>query len=126
LSLQRSEEIGLPVVMEVLSVLKISSTYTWEIIGIYRAPNEDMLATERLAARTLPTRNLTKRSIVGGDLTLRQEDWNGDTEKASGFQAIVKNLGWDNVYTQVVKRPHKTRLAVVYLPSHIWKYAYFL
>jgi len=74
LSLQLSEGIGLPVVMEVLSVLKISSTYTWEIIGIYGAPNEDMLATERLAARTLPTRNLTKRSIVGGELNLRQED----------------------------------------------------
>ena len=28
---------------------------TWEIIGIYRAPNDDMLAIERLAARTLPT-----------------------------------------------------------------------
>jgi hypothetical protein len=31
--------------------------YTWEIIGIYIAPNKDtlMLATGRLAARTLPT-----------------------------------------------------------------------
>jgi hypothetical protein len=27
--------------------------YTWEIIGIYRAPYEEMLATERLAVRTL-------------------------------------------------------------------------
>jgi hypothetical protein len=34
--------------------------YTWEVMGIYRAPNEVMLAIERLAARTLPTRNLTK------------------------------------------------------------------
>ena len=34
--------------------------YTWEIIGIYRARNEDMLTIERLAARTLPARNLTK------------------------------------------------------------------
>jgi len=41
--------------------------YTWESIGIYRAPDEDMLAIERLATRTLPTRNLTKRSIIGGD-----------------------------------------------------------
>jgi len=41
---------------------------TWEILGIYRAPSEDMLATGRLAARTLPKRNLTKRSIIGGDL----------------------------------------------------------
>ena len=28
---------------------------TWEIIRIYRAPNEDMLAIERSAARNLPT-----------------------------------------------------------------------
>jgi len=28
---------------------------TWEIIGIYRAPNNDMLAIERSAARKLPT-----------------------------------------------------------------------
>ena len=27
--------------------------YMWEITGIYRAPNEDMLGTERLAACTL-------------------------------------------------------------------------
>jgi len=31
--------------------------YTWEIIGIYRAPNEDMLAIERLAVRILLVRN---------------------------------------------------------------------
>jgi hypothetical protein len=35
--------------------------HTWEIIGNYRAPNEDMSAIERLAARTLPARNLTKQ-----------------------------------------------------------------
>ena len=34
--------------------------HTWKIIGIYRAPNEDMLAIERLAAHNLPTRNLNK------------------------------------------------------------------
>ena len=48
---------------------------TREIIGIYRAPNEDMLAIERLTARTLPTRNLTKRNIIDGDLNLLQPDW---------------------------------------------------
>jgi hypothetical protein len=79
--------------------------YMWEIIGIYRAPNEDMLAVERLAARTLATRNLTKRNIVGGDLNLPQARWNGDAEKASGFQAFVNNLLWDNGYTQVVSGP---------------------
>jgi hypothetical protein len=64
------------------------SKYTWYIIGIYRAPNDDMLAIERSAARTLPTRNLTKRSILGGDLNLPQAFWKGDEEKASGFQMI--------------------------------------
>jgi len=76
-----------------------------EIIGIYRAPNEDMLAIERLAARILPTRNLTKRSIIGGDLNLPQADWKGGAEKANGFQAFVKNLVWDNGYTQAVSGP---------------------
>jgi hypothetical protein len=65
--------------------------YTWEIIGIYRVPNEDMLAIEKLAARTLSTRNLTRRSIIGGDLNLPQADWKGNAEKANGFQACVNN-----------------------------------
>jgi len=76
--------------------------YTWEIIDIYRAPNEDMLAIERLAPGTLPTRNVMKRSIIGGYLYLLQADWKGDAEKARGFQAIVNSLVWDHGYTQVV------------------------
>jgi hypothetical protein len=79
--------------------------YTWEFIGMYRAPNEDMLAVERLAARTLATRSLTKRSIIGGDLNLLQASWNGDAEKASGFQAFVNSLVWDNDCTQAVSGP---------------------
>jgi len=39
----------------------------WEIIGIYRAPNEDIRVIERLAARTGFLGNSTKRSIIGGD-----------------------------------------------------------
>ena len=73
--------------------------YTWENISIYRAPNEDMLVIGRLATRTLPTSNLTKRSTVGGDLNLPHAVWNRDAEKASGFQALVNNLVWNNVYT---------------------------
>ncbi len=79
--------------------------YTWEIIGIYGATNGDMLAVERLTARTLPTQNSTKRSIISGDLNLSQADWRVDAEKASGFQAFVNNLVWDNGYTQVVSGP---------------------
>jgi len=62
--------------------------YTWEITGIYRAPNEDMLAIERLAAHTLPTRNLTKQNIIGGDLNLPQADWKGDAEKRADFRHL--------------------------------------
>ena len=43
---------------------------TWEVVGIYRAPNENMRVLERLAARTGSTRICTKRSIIGGDLNL--------------------------------------------------------
>jgi hypothetical protein len=56
--------------------------YTWEIIGIYRAPNDDVLEFESSAARNVPTRKLTKRNIIGCDLNL------GDVEKASGIQTI--------------------------------------
>jgi len=57
----------------------------WQIIGIYRDPNEDILMNERLASRYLHSRNLTKRSFMGGDLNLRQADWKLNAEKASGF-----------------------------------------
>jgi hypothetical protein len=53
--------------MIVVEVKGMDPNYSWEIIGMYRAPNEDMLAIERLAAHTLLTRNSTKRSIIGGD-----------------------------------------------------------
>jgi hypothetical protein len=38
-------------------------------------------------------------------LNLPQASWHGDAEKASGFQAFVNNLVWDNGYTQVVCGP---------------------
>ena len=38
--------------------------FTWEIVGIYRAPNEDMRVIERLAARTEYIGNSTKRNIT--------------------------------------------------------------
>jgi hypothetical protein len=56
--------------MIAVEVKEMDRKYAWEIIGIYRAPNEDMLAIEKLAARILPKRNLAKRSIIGGDLNL--------------------------------------------------------
>jgi hypothetical protein len=41
-----------------VEVKGMAPTYTWEIIGIYRAPNDDMLAIGRLAACTLSTGSL--------------------------------------------------------------------
>jgi hypothetical protein len=63
---------------------------TWEIVGIYRAPNEDMRAIERLAAQTGSKRNCTNRSISGGDLNLPHLDWKGNVGGNSGTQLIIK------------------------------------
>jgi hypothetical protein len=93
--------------MTAVEVKGIDPKYTWKIIGIYRAPNDDMLAIERLATRTLATRHSTKRSIIGGDLNLPQVIWNGDAEKERGLQAFVNSLVWDNGYTQVVGGPSR-------------------
>jgi hypothetical protein len=78
--------------MIAVEVKGMDPKYSWEIIGIYRAPNEDMLAIERLAARTLLTRNSTKRSIIGGYLNLPQANWNGDAGKTNGFQTFVNKV----------------------------------
>jgi hypothetical protein len=39
--------------------------FAWEVVGVYRAPNEDMRVIERAAARTGFTGNCTERSIIG-------------------------------------------------------------
>ena len=65
---------------------------TWEIVGIYRAPNEDMRVLEKLADRTGYMGSTTKRSITGGDLNLPYADWNGHAEKSRGTQVFVNRL----------------------------------
>ena len=55
---------------------------TWEIVGIYRSPNEDMRVLEKLADWTRYSRRTTMRSITGGDLNLPYADWNGLVEKS--------------------------------------------
>ena len=40
---------------------------TWDVVGIYRAPNEDMRVVERLVGRTGFTGNSTKSNTIGGD-----------------------------------------------------------
>jgi len=79
--------------------------YTWEVVGIYRAPNEDMRFLERLAARTGYTDISTKRRIIGGDLNLPHADWNGNTVGKSGTQALINRLIWENGYSQVNESP---------------------
>jgi len=85
-----SSEVYLDVDFEMISfeVKGVDGKYTWKIIGIYRAPNDDVLANERSAARNIPWWNLTKRGIIGCDLNLPQAVWKGDSEKGSGFQTI--------------------------------------
>jgi hypothetical protein len=78
---------------------------TWEIVGIYRDPNEDTRVIKKLDARTGFLGNSTKRSIIGGDLNSTQVDWRGIAEGASVAQAFINRLVWDNGYTQVVGTP---------------------
>jgi hypothetical protein len=81
------------------------SKCTWEIVGVYRAPNEDMRAIEKLAKRTSYMVNSAKRSIIGDDLNLPYVDWNGHVEVSRGPQASLNKLVWENGYTQVVNSP---------------------
>jgi len=62
--------------------------FSWEVVGVYRAPNEDKRVIGSLAARTGFAGNSTKRSIIGGDLNLPYADWNGNASGNSGTQAL--------------------------------------
>jgi len=73
-----------------------SPKFAWKVVGVYRAPNEDMRVIEILAARTRFTGNSAKRSIVGGDLNLPYADWNGNAGGNSGTQALINSLAWEN------------------------------
>jgi hypothetical protein len=77
----------------------------WEVVGMYRAPTDDMRAIERLATRTGFTGSSTKRSIIGGDLNLPHVDWNGNAGGNSGTQALINYLVWENGYSQVIDSP---------------------
>ena len=52
-----SSEVCLDVDFEMIAfeVKGVDGKYTWEIIGICRAPNDDTLAKERSPARNIPT-----------------------------------------------------------------------
>ena len=66
--------------------------FSWEVVEVYRAPNEDMRVIERLANRTGFTGNTTKSSIIGGDLNLPYADWIGNGNGNSGTQARYKHV----------------------------------
>jgi hypothetical protein len=66
--------------MIAVEVKSKDAKFTWEIVGIYRAPNEDMRGIERLATRTNSLGNSRKRSIIACDLNLPCVDWNGNAE----------------------------------------------
>jgi len=72
---------------------------TWEIVGIYRAPNEDMRLLEKLADQTGYMERTKKRSIIGGDINLSH------AEKSRGTQVFLNRLVWEHSYTQVVNSP---------------------
>ena len=68
---------------------------TWGIVGIYRAPNEDMRLLEK--RQTGYMGRTTKRSIIGGDLNLPYADWNGNVEKSRGTLVFLNRLIWKTV-----------------------------
>jgi len=79
--------------------------HTWDIVGLYRAPNDDMRVLERLVDRTFCARNPEKSRIIGGDLNLPRVDWNWNAEGNNPTQSLVNRLVWHNGYSQVVHRP---------------------
>ena len=80
-----------------------NQTLTWEIIGIYRAPNKDCRVLERLVARTGCNSNSAKRSIIGGDFNLPQVDWNGKADAKNVTQVPINYLVFENGFSQVME-----------------------
>jgi hypothetical protein len=62
--------------------------FTWEILGIYRTPDDDMRIMKKLAARTGYTGNSTKRNIIGDEVNITFVDWNGNVGCNSRTQVL--------------------------------------
>jgi len=75
------------------------------MVGIYRAPNENLWVIESLVAGTGFLGNCMKRSIIGGYFNLTHVDWKGIEESISVTEAFINRLLLDNGYTQVVGKP---------------------
>jgi hypothetical protein len=86
-------ELWVEEVYEIAAVVKgRDPKITWEIVGVYRAPNEDMRLLEKMADRTGYMGRITKRSIIAGDLNLPYVDWNVHAEKSRGTQVLLNRL----------------------------------
>ena len=85
-----------------VEVKGLDSKYTWETVGMYRAPNEGIRVIERFATPTGFLGNSMKRSIIGGDLNLPNVGWKGVAKATSVTHTFINRLVWDNGYTQVV------------------------
>jgi hypothetical protein len=77
-----------------VEVKDIDPEYTCEIVGIYRAPNEGIRVTARLAARTGFLGNSMRRSIIGVDLNLRIVDWKGVVDVTCVTQTFIIKTDW--------------------------------
>ena len=91
--------------MLALEIKSSNQTLTWEIIGIYRAPNEHCRVLERLVARTGCTSNSAKRCIIGGDLNLPQLEWKWKADAKNVTQVLINYLVFENSFSQVIERP---------------------
>jgi hypothetical protein len=90
--------------------------FTREIIGAYRAPNEHMRVIEGLTTRTDCLGKSTKRSVIGGDLSLPYAEWKGNMDDISRGQTFTNRLVWENGYAEVVNGATRTdALLDVYL-----------
>ena len=90
---------------------------TWEILGIYRAPKEDTRLFEKLADWTGYMGRTMKRNIIGSDLNLPFPDWNGHAGKSRGTQVFLNRLVWESGYTQIVNRPTREMLCLMFTLS---------
>jgi hypothetical protein len=91
--------------MKAVEVKDGNPKFSWEVVGVYRSPNEDMRIIETSADQTGFSGKSTKRSIVGGDLNLPNADWNGNAVGNIGTQALINSLVWENGYSQVINTP---------------------
>ncbi len=78
---------------------------TWEIIGMYRPPGENMSILQKLVERTRVGIRENRQLIIGGDLNLPQIQWEGEVTEGRGAQTMVNELVWTNNLVQVVKQP---------------------